>query len=94
MTPVDWNPVDDVFQKALTVPADERQAFVERACASDAALAIEVAALLDAHDASTGFLEQPLGTVPAALAPVPPGTRIGPYELVREIGQGGMARSI
>ena len=53
-------------------------------------------ALLTSSDTLGGFLEAPLELEPedvtAVLAGpgVQPGDRIGPYEIVREIGRGGM----
>jgi len=50
-----------IFLNALEIPEPaQRDAYVEQACAGDAALRQNVAALLKSHDESSGFLEQPI----------------------------------
>jgi serine/threonine protein kinase/formylglycine-generating enzyme required for sulfatase activity len=93
------------FHRALEKPAGERAAFLEHACGDDAALRRRLEALLQAHENPSSFLEKPAlepGTagdrLPAGLqdqgVPRPlldgPGTRIGPYKLLQQIGEGGM----
>jgi len=84
----------------------EREAYLEGACAGDAELRRRVEALLKAHEQSGDLLDQPtevLGPAGAAMLesafaePPParpvaerPGTRIGPYQLIQQIGEGGM----
>jgi hypothetical protein len=48
-----------VFTEALKVPAQERAAFLDRACAGDENLRHKVEALLGAHDRLGDFLEEP-----------------------------------
>ena len=50
-----------VFTEALSVPAQERAAFLERVCAGDQDLRHKVEALLKAHDRVGKFLEEPPG---------------------------------
>ena len=38
MSPERWRQIDGIFRSALEVPADERAAFIERACGGDEAL--------------------------------------------------------
>ncbi|WP_257389327.1 serine/threonine-protein kinase, partial [Tahibacter caeni] len=73
-----------LFEAALAVPAAQRRAHVATAAAGDDALFANVMALLDAHEASDGFLE------PAA-APAAP-RELGPYRLIEPLGQGGMGQ--
>src|SRR5262245_8502966 len=86
---------EDIFHQALTRSRpDERAAYLEQACAGDPVLRASVAALLRANVGASGFLEQP-APAPAATAleqPVGerPGTVIGPYKLLEQIGEGGM----
>jgi serine/threonine protein kinase len=69
-------------------PESEREAFLEREC-PDAAMREEVLSLvrfmLNTDDA-TPFIVDP----PRVADPLSAGQRIGPYEIVREIGRGGM----
>src|SRR5262249_25545263 len=65
----------------------------EQACGGDAALRASVEALLQADVGATGFMDRPPPD-PDATVDVPggelPGTSIGPYKLLQEIGAGGM----
>src|SRR5262245_22961126 len=92
-----WNPqANDLFLKALEKrAASERQAYLDAACAGDAALQAEVQSLLDANARAGGFLEVPAAAVNPVLTvdegPLSegPGTMIGPYKLLEQIGEGG-----
>ena len=46
-----------IFIEALTVPFQEREAFLERVCGGDESLRQKVEALLRAHDRVGNFLE-------------------------------------
>src|SRR6476659_2864835 len=63
----------------------ERAAFLERSCGNDQQLRAAVEALLLSHQRSQGMLD----TANAPLAEHP-GTIIGPYKLLQQIGEGGM----
>lgn len=85
----------DVFLKALEVHGTERDAYLAEACGSNAALRLRVEELLRSHRDDT-FLEEPaaeLGetVLSAAVALTEgPGTVIGRYKLLQQIGEGGM----
>jgi serine/threonine protein kinase len=89
-----WNPqANELFLKALELDAPgARQEFLDGACASDAALRAEVEALLEAGAQAGSFLESPVRD-PRATVDEPirerPGTVIGPYKLLEQIGEGG-----
>jgi serine/threonine protein kinase/tetratricopeptide (TPR) repeat protein len=83
----------DIFDAALALadPA-ERSAYLEQACAGDAALKAHLEGLLAMHDHLGSFLEAPapvLGVTVAEPVPEGPGTVIGPYKLLEAIGEGG-----
>jgi eukaryotic-like serine/threonine-protein kinase len=85
---------EEIFHQALTRSRPEEQAaYLERACAGDPALRASVEALLRANVGASGFLDHP-APEPAATVDAPgdgrPGTVIGPYKLLQEIGEGGM----
>src|SRR5262249_27228275 len=75
---------------------DERAAFLDRECASDLALRGQVEAMLQAHFEGDSFLEKPAAALGPTIEYPPegcsegPGTLIGPYKLLQQIGEGGM----
>jgi serine/threonine-protein kinase len=98
-----WKRVNELLNAALERAPEARKAFLDDAC-DDEAIRDEVELLLAEMDAAddSGFLDQPVGAHAGALAQeafdldsdssAPPweGRRIGPFEVVRELGRGGM----
>jgi serine/threonine protein kinase/tetratricopeptide (TPR) repeat protein len=87
--------VEAVFGEALEISsASERASFLDRACAGDLELRRQVQSLLDAHFRAGQFLESPASSPTFSVHPAPlaegPGTIIGPYKLLEQIGEGGM----
>ncbi|HEY2736840.1 MAG TPA: serine/threonine-protein kinase [Thermoanaerobaculia bacterium] len=83
--------IDTLFGRALEKPPAEREAFLAAACAGDADLRREVERLLAADGQAGTFFDHP-----PALPALPEDTafhlpaRLGAYQLLREIGRGGM----
>ncbi|MDX2261555.1 MAG: serine/threonine-protein kinase [Gemmatimonadales bacterium] len=84
-----WGEVSALFAELLDLPLAERTARLA-ALAHDAPLHAELRSLLASADSVGDRFEQ-AAAMPATTPDAPRiGRRIGPYELVREIGQGGM----
>jgi len=90
-----WNRIREVFNSALAVAPAQRAGFIEQACGDDAELRAEVKSLLAHHEETkeTQGSPQPDVSQNPRLqgAQLSSGQRIGPYQVVREIGRGGMA---
>ena len=86
---------EQVFHEAVEISdPKERAAYLDRVCGDNDKLRAEVEALLHADAEAGDFLESPpVGpdvTVNASPRIEGPGTRIGRYELLELIGEGGM----
>ena len=87
MTPERWQKVRDILEQALELAPEKRGRFLDVACSSDPALRDEVQSLLYANDeAASEFLESP----PVRASPLSSGLKLGDYEIVSQIGAGGM----
>jgi eukaryotic-like serine/threonine-protein kinase len=87
-----WDPqVKELFLKALKLSSpEERAAFLAQACAGKPELRAQVDSLLEAHQQAGSFLEDPAtATMPERPVAERPGTVIGPYKLLEQIGEGG-----
>src|SRR5439155_11485159 len=87
--------IRDIFLKALeTQSPSEREAYLQAACGSNAALRAKVEALLRSHEEDS-FLESPALEVTESAVVAQesltegPGTVIGRYKLREKIGEGG-----
>src|SRR5262249_18814914 len=76
----------------ITDPA-ERDAYLDSACAGNPALRSQVEQLLKAHWKPGSFMASPaahlVGTVDESSLTECPGSVIGPYKLLEQIGEGG-----
>jgi serine/threonine protein kinase/tetratricopeptide (TPR) repeat protein len=83
-----------IFLEAIEEHAPEQwPAFLEHACGGDVGVRTQVEKLLRAQAALGSFHEGPRSAWADTVEHPPaerPGTRIGPYRLVRPIGEGGM----
>jgi serine/threonine protein kinase len=94
MNPERWHRIETLFEQALELPDSERGCFLDQACAGDLELRSELGGLL-AGSATAGtslrdavIAEVQLLASDAVTAKV--GRRIGPFRLVRLLGEGGM----
>jgi serine/threonine protein kinase/Tol biopolymer transport system component len=91
-----WNAVLPVLDAVLDLEPSTRAAYLDEACAGDPRLREDVERALRGCEQTAYVLSRPLSDVFAglvaglALQPAQPGERIGPYAIVRPMGQGGM----
>jgi serine/threonine-protein kinase len=99
-----WPQADELIERALALPARDRQAFVQNAAGGDAALCDALLAILREIDAEDRFLapggaltgpvfvdlQQQLTDASGVESAFEAGDTIGPYRIVDQIGRGGM----
>ncbi len=90
MTPEQFARLKIVFQDALDQPSDVRRAWLREECGGDTQLLHEAESLLNTFETAGDFLEEPARVDPGDLDTLPGGTRIGSYQIIEEIGRGGM----
>ena len=98
MTPQKWQKIKDVFQFAIELETSQRSSFLDEACRGNNELRSEVERLIGLHDQAGDFIETPASdstlSLPVDLLELHAasviGRRIGPYQVIKEIGQGGM----
>jgi eukaryotic-like serine/threonine-protein kinase len=93
--PERWHKVKELLASALELEPEERASFLKQACGDDEELGSEVESLLSSHEPGDSFMETPaVGATAKSLVgePVEPliGQYIGPYEIISELGRGGM----
>ncbi|MGD2122933.1 MAG: serine/threonine-protein kinase, partial [Gemmatimonadota bacterium] len=100
MTTSNWSRVKQIFHEALEVSGPERDQLVDGLCGDDEGLRSQVGALLAAHHEADELLDAPTvaganaaasaaSGLASAAAPEGPGTRVGAYKLLQQIGEGG-----
>jgi len=91
-----WDQVQELFNAAVDLPGVERAAMLEQACAGDEALRLEVESLLHSDEQASSFIEDCASQVPRDLLMEPEreddfaGRQFGAYQIIREIGRGGL----
>src|SRR6516164_2008866 len=95
--PMAGKPLDEeaIFKVACQIESPQARAdYIKQVCGDDRALFDRVGTLLRAQEEAPSFLEAPPPGI-GATVDVPtlnekPGTVIGPYKLLQQIGEGGM----
>jgi serine/threonine protein kinase/Flp pilus assembly protein TadD len=95
LTPERWKQVKEILTAVLGLEPSERAAYLDKLCAADPTLRKEVESLLASHEKAENFLEEPeLGPLddlfPSSRDRSLPGQSIGTYQILEEIGHGGM----
>jgi serine/threonine protein kinase/Tfp pilus assembly protein PilF len=95
ITPKRWKEIDGIFAAALEHDSAERPKFLDEACGGDAELRKEVESLI-AHIVPGSLVEAPAAEEATRLLASEryetPLTTIGPYQVVRLLGAGGMGK--
>ena len=99
LDPERWKLLEPILDDALDLPPEQRGAYLDQACGDDAELRRSAELWLAECESSEDFLEGAGGAYleqvieaspfdPSALARV--GSRLGPFRLLKILGQGGM----
>ncbi len=94
MADENWQKAKEIFAEALRRKPAERRRFLDDVCADDAETRREVESLLASFDDAGSFMESPAVTEVADAVQrhkiLEKGIKFGHYEIVRQIGAGGM----
>ena len=82
-----WADLEALFHEALARPPAERAALLAESCAGRPEVQHQIEAMLHAHDEAPSALDDPSFAVQSLLKA---GVRLGSYEIVGELGAGGM----
>src|SRR3989442_1129185 len=91
-----WVRIKRLFTSALDYPTTERAAFLSTECGDDPEVLREVESLLKSYEGAGDFIESPPAPMQKLLKGDPThtelevGSRIGAYQIVCELGSGGM----
>jgi len=86
-----WQQIKSIFDAAVDVDPATRPTFIANACADDPDLYAEVAKLMASFENATSFIEAPAAAeLIGSEETLQPGQRFAHYEIVRQIGVGGM----
>ena len=95
MADENWQKVREIFDTALQKEPQARQSYVLEACGEDKILLVEVESLFSTFDKLDGFMDKPAvqefaDVVEAETKTLEKGKLFGHYEIVEQIGRGGM----
>ncbi len=90
-----WQKVRETFDSALRRPSEERRKYVIETCGVDKLLLAEVESLLASLDSAENFMETPAvakvaDAFEAETKQLERGKCFGHYEIIEQIGSGGM----
>jgi serine/threonine-protein kinase len=91
-----WARIKELFEAAADLAPNERATLLTNECDGDTTLRREVESLLESDSHTDGFIEKPAFEVPRDLFPESPpqeslvGRQFGAYQIIREIGRGGL----
>src|SRR5499426_954937 len=97
MSPEQWKKLDALFHEVLELQGEARAIHLAKVCRDDEELREEAMRLIAAHEREGSFIDSPIFAGPEGLTndednESPVGRRIGPYQVVSLLGQGGMGK--
>ena len=96
MTPSQWQRVRELFEAALEMPSSAAREWIQAEAADDSEVSAEALSLFEYSTRAGAFLTKPIGDRMADLFEddrrFEPGSGLGPYVIVGELGRGGMGR--
>ncbi len=87
-----WQHVKTLLDGALDLDASARRAFLAQQCGADDLLYQQVESLLREEESAGDFLMKPIFVLSEDELDSAEGLRLGPYQLIRELGSGGMGK--
>ncbi|MBX7170351.1 MAG: protein kinase [Pyrinomonadaceae bacterium] len=93
MKNLDWEKVEEIFEKAVEMPPTERDAYLAEVCNNDEDLRRQIEKLILADEKAENFIDSPVFADENIEDSVPPsflGKKVGQYRLIKELGRGGM----
>ncbi len=94
MDPFRWRQIDEVFEQAIKLSAEERELYLAAITPQDSWLREEVESLISSYEADPAFLQCPafnrgLQILADELTNFSPGDKIGSYKIISKLGTGG-----
>lgn len=94
MTPERWQRLQTLFNAAVELTPEQQSAYLDEACAGDPSLRRQAESLILANQASTERIQDAIRDVAAEVTVANEvsaiGRRIGSYQIIDELGRGGM----
>lgn len=97
-----WHKIENIADRALSLPAKARELFISKECQGNTELQHEVEALIKSITDSEGWLEDPADFISDLFKDLPDeldvlqstrsliGKKVGAYTIIKEIAKGGM----
>jgi eukaryotic-like serine/threonine-protein kinase len=87
----DWGRIKEILDEAIRRRPDERPVFLDEACGGNDSIRREVQSLLSSFESAESFMEDPpFKGLTADATTLIKGQVLGHYEILRQIGEGGM----
>lgn len=90
-----WERIQNLFHQAADLPEAEQTSFLQKACAGDSVLMKDVLSLLEEDSKNSSPFDRSLAEIARDVLEEPtpdavPFAEIGPYRVIRLLGEGGM----